>query len=85
MNTNYGSIYSQLIDKYRNGLSYSKFAFAINDHLPGGFGFQAAHWHSIWRGAYKPNYYAMWYLSQCGTGWVRDFAADMLAALEGKA
>jgi len=77
--------YQRLMEKYREnyGLPFRRFASDINANLPAGFGFQMGHWYAIYRGKYKPDYYAMWYLAQTGTGWVKEFASDTLTLLEG--
>lgn len=77
--------FAKLIDKYRknNDLSFRGFAAEINTYLPDNFGLSYSHWHSIYRGAYLPDYYSAWYLAYAASGWVRDFAKEMVKALEG--
>jgi len=83
--------FSEVIDKYRtisgNGkpASFRQFAEQVNADLPRDHYYRPEHWYAVARGTYRPNFYLLFYLNQFATGWVRDFAADMLAALEGKA
>ena len=85
MDINKRNHYSQIIDKHRkgNGLTIRGFADEINAYLPANFGFSHSHWYAIYRGTYHPEYYATRYLSETATGWVQDFAKEMLKALEG--
>ncbi len=83
---------SEVIDKYRTQISgdgkpasFRLFAEQINAELPSNHYYRPEHWYAVARGSYLPNYYLLFYLSKFAAGWVRDFAADALAELEGRA
>lgn len=77
-----------IVTKYRKGLgvkhpiSYQRFADEVNVYLHPGHQRTWAHWRKIENGNYLPTYYEINYLVSHATGWVRDFAAELLAEME---
>lgn len=54
----------------------------INDYLPLGQGYSHQAIYTWLTGTRRPRYFTMLYLSENSTGWVRDFATEMLAAIK---
>lgn len=81
---------SEIVEKYRRlvsdipgrPVSFREFAEHINGHLHNKYTYNGPHWQAIAAGRYRPNYYSAWYLSQYADGWVKDFADEIVMAME---